>query len=250
MAGHNKWSKIKRKKGANDAKMSKIYSKLIKEIQVAVKLSGPDPETNPRLRVAIQNSKGQNMPKDNIERAIKKASGEDGANYEEVTYEGYAPHGVAIFIEATTDNTNRTVADVRSYFNKVDGSLAKSGSLDFIFDQKGVFVFPMPEGMEKDELELELIDAGAEEIDVEDGTVSLTTAREDFGSAQEKLEEMGIETEEAGLKRIPKIFKKIEPDQFKTVLKLIDLLEDNDDVQNVYHNVELTEELEAVLEEA
>ena len=249
MAGHNKWSKIKRKKGANDAKMSKIYSKLIKEIQVAVKMGGPDPEANPRLRLAIQNSKGQNMPKDNVERAIKKASGEDDTVYEEVTYEGYAPHGVAIFIECTTDNTNRSVANVRSYFNKFDGSLAKNGSLEFIFDQKGIFTFKEPENFDRDEFELEMIDAGAEEIENEDGEISITTTREDFGSVQNKLESMGIETDEAGLKRIPKVMKDLTPDQFKTVNKLIELIEDDDDVQEVYHNVQAYDEILAAIEE-
>lgn len=242
MSGHNKWSKIKRKKGANDAKMSKIFSKIIKEISVAVKMSGPDPEANPRLRLAIQNAKSQNMPKENVERAIKKASGEDDAVYNEVTYEGYAPHGIAIFVEATTDNTNRTVSNVRSIFNKFDGNLATSGSLDFIFDQKGAFTFLIPD-MNIDELELILIDAGAEEIEKDEDTITVYTAREDFGKMQEKLEELDLEVEEARLQRIPKITKKLTPDQFKTVHKLIDLLEDDDDVQQVYHDIELTEEL-------
>lgn len=243
MSGHNKWSKIKRKKGANDARMSRIFSKLIKEIHIATRLGGPEPESNPRLRLALQNAKGQNMPKDNIRRAIKKASGEDDTHYEEVTYEGYAPHGVAIFVEATTDNINRTVSGIRSIFNKYDGNLAKSGSMDFIFDQKGEFTFRQPEGMDIDELELMLIDSGAEDIDKEDKTVTITTAREDFGKMQEKLEELNLDVREAGLKMIPKVFKKLSPPQFKTVNKLIEDLEDNDDIQHVYHNIEFTEEL-------
>lgn len=249
MAGHNKWSKIKRKKAVNDAKQSKIFSKIIKEIGVAVKQSGTDPEGNPRLKLAIQNAKGANMPKDNIERAINKASGEGGADYQDVTYEGYAPHGVAIFIEATTDNINRTVANVRSYFNKYNGSLSTSGSLDFIFDQKGVFTFEMPENADEEELMLELIDAGAEDVQVEEGEVVVYTAREDFGNVQKKLDELKIEPEEAGLRRLPKVFKKLDAEDARSVFKLIAMLEEDEDVQDVYHNVEMSEELEEVYEE-
>lgn len=243
MAGHNKWSKIKRKKGANDVKTSKIFSKLIKEIHVAVKLGGPDPDGNPRLRMAIQNAKGENMPKENIQRAIKKATGDETTDYKEVTYEGYGPHGVAIYIEAATDNINRVVSSIRSIFNKYNGNLSKSGSLDFIFDQKGVFTFPKPEDYSLEDLELELIDAGAEEIEEDEGTITVTTAKEDFGNVQGKLEELNIEPQNSGLKRIPKITKSITPEQFSTINKLIDALEENEDVQNVYHNIEYSEEL-------
>ena len=243
MSGHSKWSKIKRKKGATDSKRSKVFSKLIKEIQVAVKLGGPDPDANPRLRLALQNGKGENLPKENVDRAIKKASGVDATDFAEVTYEGYAAHGIALFVECTTDNTNRTVANVRSYFNKFNGSLGKTGSLEFIFDHLGVFTFTLPPKMSNDDLELELIDAGADNIDYDEDFVTVTCAREDFGNLQKKLESMKIEVKNAGLQRIPNSTKKLSPTDFLSVMKLIDIIEDDDDVQNVYHNIELTDEL-------
>lgn len=244
MAGHNKWSKIKHQKAVNDVRTSKIFSKLNKEISTAVKLGGSDPENNPRLKVAIQNAKGQNMPKNNIERAIKKAAGEDNTTYKEVNYEGYGPHGVAIFIEAGTDNINKIVSNIRYYFNKYNGNMSKSGSLDFIFDQKGVFTLDKPEEYTKEDLELELIDAGAEELEEdEDGEITITTAKDDFGNLQEKLEEMGIEPKNSKLKRIPKITKQLTAEQFQDVNKLLETLEEDEDVQNVYHNVEFSEEL-------
>jgi YebC/PmpR family DNA-binding regulatory protein len=245
MAGHNKWSKIKHQKAVNDVRTSKIFSKLNKEISTAVKLGGSDPEHNPRLKVAIQNAKGQNMPKNNIERAIKKAAGEDSTAYKEVTYEGYGPHGVAIFVEAGTDNINKIVANIRYYFNKYNGNLSKSGSLDFIFDQKGVFTLAAPEEYSKEDLELELIDAGAEEIeqDEDDGEIVITTAKDDFGTMQDKLEELGIAPKNAALKRVPKITKSLSPEEFQDVNKLLEKLEEDEDVQNVYHNVEYTQEI-------
>jgi len=242
MSGHSKWSTIKRKKGAADAKRSKMFSKVIKEITVAVKESGPDPESNPRLRLAISNAKGVNMPKDNVQRAINKAGDKDSANFTEVNYEGYAPHGIGIFVECTTDNLQRTVSNVRSYFNKHGGSLGKNGCLSFVFDRKGVFSFPIGD-MDLEELELELIDAGAEEFEVEDGFINVTTALEDFGNMVKKLEEMNIEPESAKLERIPLNTETLPLDDAKKVMKLIDLIEDDDDVQNVYHNLEITDEL-------
>ncbi|MBT3423053.1 MAG: YebC/PmpR family DNA-binding transcriptional regulator [Bacteroidetes bacterium] len=242
MSGHSKWSTIKRKKGAKDAARSKVFSKLIKEIQVAVKLGGIDPEANPRLRLALQNGKAENLPKENVERAIKKASGDDSTNYEEVNYEGYAAHGVAVFVECTTDNKLRTVANVRSYFNKYGGSLGKTGSLEYIFDQQGIFTFSA-ENLDVEEIELELIDAGAEDIELDDNYITVTSAREDFGSMQKKLDELNIEVENAGLKRIPNNTKELNVEDFQSVMKLIDLIEDDEDVQNVYHNIELTDEL-------
>jgi YebC/PmpR family DNA-binding regulatory protein len=249
MSGHSKWSTIKRKKGALDAKRSKMFSKIIKEITVAVKEGGgPDPESNPRLRTAIANAKGVNMPKDNISRAISKAGDKDSANFQEVTYEGYAPGGIGIFVECTTDNLQRTVSNVRSYFTKHGGSLGKNGSLSFIFDRKGVFTFPAGD-LDLEELELELIDAGAEDIEVEDGFITVTTALEDFGSMQKKLEELNIETESAKLERIPNNTETLDVESAKKVLKLVDVIEEDDDVQAVYHNLEMTDELIAALEE-
>jgi YebC/PmpR family DNA-binding regulatory protein len=242
MSGHSKWSTIKRKKGALDAKRSKIFSKIIKDINIAVKDSGPDPEANPRLRLAIANAKGANMPKDNIARAINKASDKDAAHFTETTYEGYAPNGIAVYVECTTDNVQRTVANVRSYFNKFGGNLGTNGSLSFLFDRKGVFTVPKAD-INQEDFEMELIDAGAEEIELEDDFFTVTTAMEDFGSMMKKFEELGIEPESAALRRIPKETVKIDVDAARRVLKLIDIFEDDDDVQEVYHNLEVTEEM-------
>lgn len=242
MSGHNKWSTIKRKKGALDAKRSKIFSRIIKEITVAVKEGGPDPDGNPRLRLAIANAKGASMPKDNISRAINKGSDKDAANYQETSYEGYAPNGIAVFIECTTDNVQRTVSNVRSYFNKFGGNLGTNGSLAFLFDRKGVFTIPKG-NINLDDLEMELIDAGAEDIQLEDDMITVTTAMEDFGQMLRKLEELKIEPENAELQRIPKNTVKVDKDTARKVMKLIDHFEDDDDVTNVFHNMELTDEI-------
>jgi YebC/PmpR family DNA-binding regulatory protein len=246
MSGHSKWSTIKRKKGAIDAKRGKIFTKIIKEIIIATKEGGGDPETNARLRLAVQNAKGANMPKDNIERAIKKALGSDAESFTETTFEGYAPGGIAVFVECLTDNNNRTVAAVRSAFNKHGGNLGTNGSLSFLFERKGVFTIKN-EGLSIDDLELEMIDAGASDFDVEGETVTVSCALEDFGSVNRKLNELKIEPEEAGLKRIPHDTKKADLDVAKKVLRLIDTLEDDDDIQFVYHNLEMTDELAAEL---
>lgn len=243
MSGHSKWSTIKRKKGAADAKRSKIFSKLIKEITVAVKDGGPDPDGNPRLRMAIANAKGQSMPKDNIERAISKGKEKDAAIFSEPTFEGYLHHGIAIFIETQTDNTKRTVSNVRAIFNKHDGSLGTNGSLSFLFDRKGVFTVPKGE-IDQDEFELEVIDAGAEDIELdEEGFFHITSSMEDFGSLMKKLEELNIEPESAELQRIPHETKTLDLEDSRKILKVIDLFEDDDDVQKVFHNLEITEEL-------
>lgn len=259
MSGHSKWSKIKRAKGAQDAKRGKIFTKLNKEITIAVKDGGnADPDSNPRLRLAIQNAKGANMPKDNVERAIKKAAGEGGEAYHEVNYEGYAPGGIAIYVETMTDNLNRTVAAVRSIFTKGGGSLGTNGSLAFLFDRKGVFILDGAEinGMDPEELEMELIDGGAEEVefgsvDEEDGSqeIEVTTAFEDFGTMQAKLEELGIEPKTATTPRIPHSTESLDVSTSKQVYHLIEKFEDDDDVQNVYHNLELSDELLEALEE-
>ena len=243
MAGHSKWANIRHRKGAQDAKRGKIFTKLIKEIVVAVKTGGgPDPEFNPRLRTAIQNAKGQNMPKDNIARAIKKASGAGGEDYKESTFEGYGPDGVAVFVETTTDNTNRTVANVRMYFNKYNGSLGKDGCLQFVFNRKGVFEIA-DEGIDEDELTMELIDVGAEDVESDEGVITVYTEMADFGNVQKKLQEMGIEPNSASLRRVPTTTKTIDEKHLPTFLKLIDAIEDDDDVQNVYHNGEVSEAL-------
>lgn len=242
MSGHSKWSTIKRKKGAIDAKRGKIFTKIIKEIIIAAKEGGGDPETNARLRLAVQNAKGANMPKDNIERAIKKAVGSDAESFIETTFEGYGPAGIAVFVECLTDNNNRTVAAVRSSFNKYGGNLGTNGSLSFLFERKGVFTIKN-EGFSVEEIELEMIDAGAEDIEVEGDTLTVTCAMEDFGSVNRKLNELNIEADDAGLKRIPHETKKVDLESAKKVIRFIEVLEDDDDIQNVYHNLEMTEEL-------
>ncbi len=249
MSGHSKWSTIKRKKGALDAKRSKIFSRIIKEINVAVKEGGNDPEGNPRLRLAIANAKGVNMPKDNIQRAISKAGDKDAANFQEVTYEGYANQGVAVYIECLTDNLQRTVASIRSYLNKHNGKLETNGALSFLFDRKGVFTIPEKileeQQMDEDDFMMEVIDAGADEVEHDDGFFTIYTAMEDFGSMMKKLEQLGVEAENAELQRIPKTTVKLDPESAHSVLKLIDAFEEDDDVQNVFHNLELTDELMA-----
>ena len=242
MSGHSKWSTIKRKKGALDAKRGKIFTKLLKEISVAAKEGGDDPDANPRLRLAVQNAKGQNVPKDNIERAINKGSGNDGADYTELTYEGYGPNGVAVFVECTTDNLNRTVASVRSLFSKYGGSLGVNGSVDYMFDRKGIFLIKRTKQMNQDDLTLELIDGGAEAAEFDDEYIHVTTAMEDFGSMQTKLDEVNLEAETAELQRIPTTYVSLDDEQFEGVMKLIDALEDDDDVQKVYHNLEATDD--------
>jgi len=243
MSGHSKWSTIKRKKGALDAKRSKIFSKMIKEITVAVKEGGADPDGNPRLRMAIANAKGQSMPKDNIERAINKGKDKNAASFTELTYEGYLAHGIAVYLECTTDNTQRTVSDIRAIFNKYSGSLSTNGSLKFLFDRKGIFVVPKGD-LDQDEFEMELIDAGAEDLELdEEGFFNITTSMEDFGSMMKKLEELEIEPESAELQRIPNDSKTLELEDAQKIMRVIDLFEDNDDVQKVFHNLELTDEM-------
>jgi YebC/PmpR family DNA-binding regulatory protein len=224
--------------------MAKIFTRIGKDISMAVKEGGPSPETNSRLRAVIQNAKSANMPKDNVERAIKKAMGSDSANYVEVNLEGYAPHGVAVFVECTTDNNNRTVANVRSYFNKCEGNLGTNGSLEFIFDRKAVFTFSSDKvEMDMDELEMELIDAGLEEIDSEDGIVTITTDFSDFSNMQKQLEVMEIEVDSSELQRFANNTKTVSLEDAKLILKLIDKLEEDEDVQNVFHNLEMTDEI-------
>ena len=242
MSGHNKWSTIKRKKGALDAKRSKHFSKIIKDITIAVKEGGPDPDGNPRLRLAIANAKGASMPKETIQRAINKGTEKDSAILLETPYEGKGPHGIAIFVECTTDNLQRTVSNIRAHFNKHGGELGTNGSLAYLFDRKGVFDIPKGD-LVQDDFEMELIDAGAEDISVEEDTFSVTTAMEDFGSMMKKLESMNIEPESASLQRIPKSYVTLEEDSTRKALKLIDILEEDEDVQNVFHNLLISDEM-------
>ncbi|MCB9202114.1 MAG: YebC/PmpR family DNA-binding transcriptional regulator [Flavobacteriales bacterium] len=225
-------------------KMAKQFSRIGREIAMAVKEGGPNPESNPALRRCILNAKGVNMPKDNVERAIKKASGADAEVYEEISYEGYGPYGIAIFVECTTNNSTRTVANVRAIFNKHDGNLGKNGELTFLFDRKGIFTITESSiPISWDEFELEAIDGGAEEVEKNDGEVIITTAFEDFGSMNTKLEELKIDTQSATLERIPNTTKSLNLEQSHEILKMIEKFEDDDDVQNVFHNLEITEEL-------
>ena len=226
------------------SKMAKTFTRIGKDIVIAVKDGGVNPETNSRLRQIIQNAKMANMPKENVERAIKKASGEDADNYTEMSLEGYSPHGIAVFVDCATDNNNRTVADVRSYFSKCDGQLGTNGSLKFIFDRKGVFTISQDQiTMNLEELEMKLIDAGLEELQKDDDTITIYCDFSEFSNMQRCLENLNIEIQNSELQRIPNNTKTITAEDAKLVLKLLDLLEENDDVQQVFHNMELTEEI-------
>jgi len=218
-------------------KMSKIFPKLAKAITLAAKEGGLEPDMNPRLRTAIQNAKAQNMPKDNIENAIKRAAGKEADSYVEVNYEGKGPHGVLVFVECATDNTTRTVANVKSYFNKTGGSLVPTGSLEFMFSRKAVFELENSDELDLEELELELIDAGLEEIEKEEGTIYLYADYTAFGELSKGLEEKGMEATKATLKRIPTSPVEFSEDQLDEIEKMLDRLEDDDDVQAVYTNI-------------
>jgi len=246
MSGHSKWSTIKRKKGANDAKRGKLFTKLIKEITVAASVGGTDVENNPRLRSAVQNARGMNMPKDTIQRAINKAD-RDNSSFLELSFEGKLPHGVLVFIDSLTDNRNRTVSNVRSIFNKRGGELGTNGSLSYMFDRKGIISLPKGD-LDPDEFELELIDAGVEEIELEEDMFMITTPMEDFHNVQMKLEEMGLEPDSAELQRIPNDALDLTLEQGVQIMKIIEEFEDDDDVQSVYHNVNVTDELSGAME--
>lgn len=224
--------------------MARVFTRLGKEITIAAKAGGPDPDTNPRLRTLIQTAKNENMPKDNIDRAIKRAVEKDTADYKEIVYEGYGPHGIAFLVETATDNNMRTVANVRSYFNKCGGSLGTSGSVDFMFERKCVFKVTAKEGLDLEELELELIDYGVDEIfmEEEENVIMIYGAFESFGEIQKYLEENSFEIKSGQFERIPTSeLKKLNAEQKAEVEKLISKLEDDDDVQNVYHIMDLSE---------
>ena len=246
MSGHSKWSTIKRKKGAADAKRSKMFSRVSKEIQLAAKEGGPDPEMNPGLRLAISNAKGVNMPKDNIDRAISRAS-KEADSLQELTFEGYAPNGIAIFVECLTDNKNRTVSNIRAIFTRRGGSLGTNGSVAYMFDRKGVITIPKGD-LDPEDFELEIIDAGVEEVELEGDVFIITTAMEDFGNVQKKLEALNVEPENAELQRIPHDTTQLEQNEALRVMKVIEDFEDDDDVQNVFHNLELTDSLVAAMD--
>ena len=223
------------------AAMAKTFTRIGKDIVMAVKEGGPNPEANSRLRAVIQNAKAANMPKDNVERAIKNATNKDTANYKEILFEGYAPHGIAILIETASDNNNRTVANIRSYFNKCNGTMGTQGSVEFMFDHTCNFRIPK-EGLDPEELELELIDFGAEEVFEDEDGILIYAPFNSFGTIQKELENRNIEILSSGFERIPQITKQLTPAQAADVEKLIEKIEEDDDVMNVYHTMEEQEE--------
>lgn len=251
MAGHSKWSNIKHKKAKEDKKRNKIFNKHLREISVAAREGGGDPEMNARLDTAINNAKSDNVPKDNIERAIKKGTGEldegDG-RYEDATYEGYGPGGIAYFIEVTTNNYNRTVGEIRHIFSSQGGNLGTDGSVGYLFEQKGMIRIKKDD-QDEEEFMLNAIDAGAEEIDTEGEFFNVTTAREAMYEVREELEEMDYEIESAELIRIPMTEVKVDRDVAESNFKLMDKFEDNDDVSNVFTNMEMDEETLAIAEQ-
>lgn len=222
--------------------MSRTFTRIGKEITIAAKAGGPDPTTNPRLRVLMQNAKAANMPKDTVERAIKKATDKDSGDYKEFTYEGYGPFGIAIFVEAATDNNTRTVANVRSYFTKHGGSLGTQGSLTFLFDHKSVFKIKPKDGVSLEDLELELIDYGVDEIEADEDEIVLYGEFEEFANIQKYLEGNGFEIVSAEFERIPHELKEVTAEQRATLDKLLEKLEEDEDVQNVFHNMKEEEE--------
>ena len=244
MSGHSKWSTIKRKKGAIDAKRGKIFTRLIKEIIVAARMGGGDPDANPRLRSAIASAKAENMPKDNIERAIKKGTGDlEGAVYEEITYEGYGPGGVAILVDCMTDNKNRSVADIRHYFSKSGGNLGEFGCVSWMFTKKGTILIDKGT-IGEEELMDKALDAGAEDVVEEDNVYQVLSAPEDFETVREALEASGVKFIEASVAMVPQTIVEIaEEKTAKQILRLLENLEEHDDVQNVYANFDIPEEI-------
>ena len=244
MSGHSKWSTIKRKKGANDAKRGKMFTKLIKEITIAARSGGGDPNGNPRLRSAIMAAKTENMPKDNIDRAIKKGTGDlDGAIYEEILYEGYGPGGVAILVETMTDNKNRTVADIRHFFAKSVGNLGESNCVAWMFDKKGSVTVDK-KGIKEDELMEIALEAGAEDVVEEIDSFQILTSPEDFNDVVEQLEQHGIQFGDVGLSMIPQnTIEVVELKTAQSLMRLLDSLEDHDDVQKVHANFDISDEI-------
>ena len=240
MSGHSKWANIKNKKGKTDAARAKVFTKLGKELQIAVKAGGPNPDANSKLKDVIAKAKAANMPNDNIQRSIKKASGE-GANdvMEEITYEGYGPSGVAIIAQCVTDNRNRTAADVRHVFDKFGGNMGTSGCVSFMFDQKGVIVIENVGDKDEDTVMMDALDAGAQDFSADEDAFEITTEPADFGSVRDALEAKGYEFLEASVRMVPQNYVRIEDEkQLEQIERLLDGLDDNDDVMEVYHNWE------------
>ena len=243
------FEKRKHKIFARNAKLSKLFTRIGKEIAMSVKAGGPNPDANTRLRMAIQNARGMNMPKEIVDRAIKKAAGGEGVDIAEVTYEGYAPGGVAIFIDSATNNTTRTVANVRSFFSKCEGTLGTSGSLAHVFERKAEFVIENSslKGKDADEFEMEAIDAGADDVIRDEEGFIILAPYTSFGSMAQKLDQLGVVSKSAELKRFPLTLIPADLTTARNVMKLVDLLDEDEDVNAVYHNMELTEEVEAEL---
>ncbi len=242
MSGHNKWSTIKHKKGAADAKRGKVFSKIIKEITIAARMGGGDPEGNPRLRTVLTAARNANMPKDNIERAIKRGTGEiAGVTYEEITYEGYGPGGVAVLVEALTDNKNRTVAEIRHIFDKYNGNLGESGCVAWIFEKKGVIDIPV-QGLTEDQVMELALESGAQDVKLDDEMFEITTEIAEFETVRKAVEEQGWKIEEASITMIPQNSVKLDGKKAEQMLKMMDVLDDHEDLQNVYANFDISEE--------
>jgi len=243
MSGHSKWSSIKHKKGATDAKRGRIFTRLIKEITVAARMGGGDPDANPRLRTAILAAKSENMPKDNIDRGIKKGTGElEGVSYEENTYEGYGPGGAAVFIESLTDNKNRAVADIRHIFNKNGGNLGENGCVAWMFDKKG-YILIEKNGADEETIMEVSIEAGAEDVREEDNAFEVISAPEDFEAVKAAIETAAIPFQEAEITMLPQSSASLQGKEAEQMLRLMDALEDCDDVQKVYTNADIPEEI-------
>ncbi len=240
MSGHSKWSTIKRKKEKTDAQRGKIFTKISRDIIVAVREGGPDPDSNSKLRDAIAKAKANNLPNDNIKRSIMKGSGEaGGASYEEITYEGYGPSGVAVMVEAMTDNKNRTAADMRHYFDKNGGNLGQSGSVGFMFDKKGIMVIERTDALDEDEVMMDALDAGATDFTAEEDFFEIVTEPNDFSAVYDVLDKKGYTFTEAEVQYVPQTTVALTDEKdISNMNRLIDMLEDNDDVQNVWHNWE------------
>ena len=246
MSGHSKWHNIQAKKGKADAQRGAVFTKIGREIAIAVREGGANPESNGKLRDIIAKAKANNMPNDNIQRSIKKASGElSNVVYEEITYEGYAPGGVAVIVDCISDNRNRTASDVRHCFAKYGGNLGTTGSVGFMFDERGVLVVEREPGSDEDEMMMTALDAGAEDVNVEEDVYEILTAPNEFSAVREKLEQQGITFLSAEVQKIPQNTVAVtDPDTIVKIQKMLDLLEENDDVQNVFHNADLPEEEE------
>lgn len=248
MAGHSKWANIKHRKARQDAARAKVFTKIIRELTVAARDGGGDVGSNARLALAVDNAKAANMPKDNIERAIKKGTGElEGESYEEVTFEGYGPAGVAYFVECTTDNNNRTVGEIRHIFSKAGGNLGTNGSVAYLFEQKGVILLKA-EGLDEEEVMLMAIDAGADDLKTEDDMLEITTARENLYSVRTSLEDAGYTLESAELQRLPATTVDVDENAALSNLKLMEKLEENDDVTNVFTNMNMTDDVIKIAE--